>query len=145
MPTPVRRCGHENLRANMATAEYRRGHGTHYLEQLLGPDVPRIHTLFGRPNQYNGLSFTTNSPRPLGTDPAMADTFDAYREALVVETATVWPADVVMDPTSRTHFEAALHAHPESASHLEYVRVHSGFCRTIHVTEDDLERLAAKA
>ena len=37
----------------MATAEYRRGHGTHYLEQLLGPDLllelPELRGILFRP------------------------------------------------------------------------------------------------
>ncbi len=37
MPTLVRQCGHENLRANMATSEYRRGHGTPQLKKVIGP------------------------------------------------------------------------------------------------------------
>ena len=37
MPTLVLQCGHENLRANMATSEYRRGHGTPHLEKVIGP------------------------------------------------------------------------------------------------------------
>lgn len=73
----------------------------------------------------------------------MADTFDPYREALVVETATVWPEDTALDPQRQYQLEAALHAHPEEAAHLEYIRVHSGFCRRIHVTDQDLERVSA--
>ena len=37
MPTLVLQCGHENLRANMPTPEYRRGHGTPHLEKVIGP------------------------------------------------------------------------------------------------------------
>ena len=72
----------------------------------------------------------------------MADTFDAYREALVVETATVWPTDTDLDPRQRMQWEAILHAHPEEASQLEYVRVHTGFARKIIVTEEDIARVA---
>ncbi|TWU30101.1 hypothetical protein [Bythopirellula polymerisocia] len=73
----------------------------------------------------------------------MADKFDPYREALVVETSTIWPENNEIDPERQYHLSAALHAHPEEASNLEYVRVHSGFCRTIHVTEEDIERASA--
>ncbi len=73
----------------------------------------------------------------------MADTFDAYREALVVETTTVWPADTELDPRQRMQIEAMLHAHPEEAAHLEYIRVHTGFCRQIIVTDEDLQRVTA--
>lgn len=74
----------------------------------------------------------------------MADTFDAYREALVVETATVWPTDTELEPRERRQLEAVLHAHPEEAAHLEYVRVHTGFCRQIIVTDEDLQRVMPK-
>ena len=47
MPTPVRRCGHENLRTNMATAEYRRGHGTPHFFKVICP-VPTIPVIVGR-------------------------------------------------------------------------------------------------
>lgn len=73
----------------------------------------------------------------------MADTFDPYREALVVETETVWPADTDIDPRQRFQLEALLHASPHEAAHLEYVRVHTGFSRKIFVTDDDLARVTA--
>ena len=72
----------------------------------------------------------------------MADKFDPYREALVVETATVWPEEYELDPYEQAHLEALLHEAPEEASQLEYVRTHTGFCRTIHVTDDDYQRVA---
>ena len=61
----------------------------------------------------------------------MADTFDPYREALVVENITEWPANSEIDPRQRYQLEPLLHAHPEEAAHLEYVRVHTGFARKI--------------
>ena len=73
----------------------------------------------------------------------MADTFDPYREALVVETETVWPADTELDPRQRVQLEAMLHAHPQEAAQLEYVRVHTGFSRKIIVTAADLARVSA--
>jgi zona occludens toxin (predicted ATPase) len=73
----------------------------------------------------------------------MADTFDPYREALVVETATVWPSDTDIEPRQRLQLEAMLHAHPQEAAHLEYLRMHTGFCRQIVVTEEDLQRVTA--
>lgn len=76
----------------------------------------------------------------------MADTFDPYREALVMETDTVWPEEVAAPSlTERRRLESALHASPEAAAHLEYVRVHTGFCRRIVVTPADLQRLGATA
>ena len=73
----------------------------------------------------------------------MADKFDPYREALIVETTTVWPEDSELDPHRRGELEALLHASPEEASQLEYVRTHTGFCRQITVTDDDLERVSS--
>lgn len=73
----------------------------------------------------------------------MADTFDPYREALVVETSTVWPTDCDLDQARRYQLACALHANPQDAAHLEYTRIHSGFCRTIHVTAADIERAAS--
>jgi zona occludens toxin (predicted ATPase) len=71
----------------------------------------------------------------------MADTFDPYREALVVETETVWPDDTELDPRQRLQLEAMLHASPQEAAHLEYIRMHTGFSRRIIVTDDDLARV----
>lgn len=73
----------------------------------------------------------------------MADKFDPYREALIVETTTVWPEDSELDPRQRGELETLLHASPEEASQLEYVRTHTGFCRQITVTDDDLERVSS--
>jgi hypothetical protein len=76
----------------------------------------------------------------------MADTFDPYREALIMETDTIWPAEFsTLSLTEKRRIEQALHANPQGAAHLEYVRVHTGFCRTITVTAVDVERLAATA
>ncbi len=71
----------------------------------------------------------------------MADKFDPYREALVMEEATIWPEEYDdWEPEDRRRVERQLHADPEQAAELTYVRVHSGFCRQITVTSDDLER-----
>ena len=73
----------------------------------------------------------------------MPDKFDPYREALVVETATVWPADCApVEPDRRTALETKLHADPAACAQLEYIRVHTGFCRRITVTPADLARLS---
>lgn len=72
----------------------------------------------------------------------MPDKFDPYREALVMETATIWPEGYEdLDSVTRTRFEADLHSDPEQASVLDYIRVHTGFCRQITVTDDDIQRL----
>ncbi|MEX2185950.1 MAG: hypothetical protein WD875_04110 [Pirellulales bacterium] len=73
----------------------------------------------------------------------MPDAYDPYREKLIVETNTIWPDEFDhVDPADRVRIEAALHAAPDAASHLEYVRVHSGFCRQITVTAGDVARVS---
>ncbi len=73
----------------------------------------------------------------------MADKFDPYREALVMETTTEWPDDYAgMDAQDKARFEHLMHASPDEAAHLEYVRTHTGFCRHIVVTPEDIERLS---
>lgn len=72
----------------------------------------------------------------------MANEFDPYREALVVETETVWPSQYdTLEPGERDRIEQELHAAPSEASEMEYVRQHSGFTRRITVTPQDLERV----
>lgn len=72
----------------------------------------------------------------------MADNFDPYREALVVETLTVWPDGVgPEDGDSRRRIEALLHADPTPVGQLEYLRLPTGFSRKITVTAEDLARL----
>jgi hypothetical protein len=74
----------------------------------------------------------------------MADTFDPYREALVMETETEWPEELAgVDRAERARISLALHTTPEEASHLEYVRMHTGFCRRIVVTPDDVARVSS--
>ena len=76
--------------------------------------------------------------------PNMADTFDPYREALIVEVETAWPDEYDdWEPTERARVERLLHQAPDQASHLEYVRTHTGFCRRIVVTPEDLSRVGA--
>ena len=71
----------------------------------------------------------------------MADKFDPYREALVMETETQWPDGYAdRDVAELTRIAAALHAAPEEAEHIEYIRTHTGFCRRIVATEADIER-----
>lgn len=72
----------------------------------------------------------------------MADKFDPYREALIMETVTLWPDEFAdLEPAEKARAEQALHANPEKCSQLEYVRVHTGFCRQITVTPDDAARV----
>ena len=74
----------------------------------------------------------------------MADKFDPYREALVMEIETEWPEEYDdWEPAERSRIERALHENPEEAAALVYVRTHTGFCRRITVTPDDVERVAS--
>ena len=76
----------------------------------------------------------------------MADKFDPYREAIVVETNTVWPEEYdELEPSEQARIAELLHADPESCANLEYVRMHTGFCRQITVTEDDIDRVSQNA
>ena len=73
----------------------------------------------------------------------MPDKFDPYREALIVETNTIWPEEFEdWDAAEKARVEQALHSDPEHCSHLEYVRQHTGFCRQITVTAEDVQRLS---
>ncbi|GEM_PF-674970 len=72
----------------------------------------------------------------------MAGAFDPYRDALVVETITLWPdGKFGLDGATCRRVEDALHDRPAEAADLEYVRLASGFCRQIRVTAADLERI----
>ena len=74
----------------------------------------------------------------------MADKFDPYREALVMETTTVWPDEFQDLPRpEKTRLEQQLHADPAACGNLEYVRTHTGFCRQITVTPSDVQRLSS--
>lgn len=73
----------------------------------------------------------------------MADTFDPYRERLIMETDTVWPVEYDhLSAVEKARLETKLHAEPEKAAQLDYVRVHTGFCRKITVTQADIDRIA---
>jgi len=80
----------------------------------------------------------------LSKDSLLPDKFDPYRESLIVEEKTIWP-EALDDVTEekRASIARQLHADAASCSHLEYVRLHTGFCRQITVTSDDLDRLEA--
>jgi hypothetical protein len=73
---------------------------------------------------------------------AMADSYNAYRDALVVEESTEWSTEFdALPPAERQRIAEALHAEPQAAQELEYIRTHTGFCRRIIVTPDDVKRL----
>ncbi|MFM9026270.1 MAG: hypothetical protein ACKON7_13190 [Planctomycetaceae bacterium] len=73
----------------------------------------------------------------------MANTFDPYREALVVEQITIWP-DACEDwsAADKARVEGLLHGSPQEAADLDYVRQHTGFARVITVTPADLDRVS---
>jgi len=73
----------------------------------------------------------------------MSNEFDPYREALVIETATIWPDEYDdWEPADRQRVEELLHAEPAQASEMEYVRMHTGFLRQITVAPADIQRLS---
>ncbi len=74
--------------------------------------------------------------------PPMPNAFDPYREAVVVETNTIWPEEYeAWDASDRGVVEAKLHADPKACTEMDYVRMHTGFCREIKVTAADLQRI----
>jgi hypothetical protein len=75
----------------------------------------------------------------------VADKFDPYREAQVVEIDTVWPAGVALTPAEKVQLEERLHSDAANCANLEYIRVHTGFCRKITATPEDIERVQALA
>ena len=96
------------------------------------------------PPAEGSTAVVTAAPRyvNLSGGRSMADDFDPYRGALVIETVTVWPEEYDdWEPVQREWIEQRLHAEPDKAGHLEYVRTHTGFRRQITVTPADLERV----
>lgn len=76
----------------------------------------------------------------------MADKFDPYRDAQVMEEQTIWPEELdELEAPDRARIARMLHDHPEEATELEYVRTHTGFARCITVHPEDVERLQAEA
>ncbi len=76
----------------------------------------------------------------------MANEYDPYREKLVVENITVWPEEFDdWEIADRLLTETRLHAEPEKAAELDYIRQHTGFCRKITVTAEDLARIGMAA
>ena len=72
----------------------------------------------------------------------MANEFDPYREALVMEQLTIWPEQYDdWEVAEKALMESRLHAEPEKAAELEYTQQHSGFSRQITVAPGDIERL----
>ena len=74
----------------------------------------------------------------------MPNTFDPYRDALVVETHTIWPDDYQdWSAADKSRVESLLHSSPQQAAELDYTRQHTGFARVITVTPADLDRVGA--
>lgn len=85
----------------------------------------------------------TTSLGLVGDAREMGNTFDPYREALVVENHTVWPDDYEdWSAADKARAETLLHGSPREAAELDYVRQHTGFARVITVTPADLERVS---
>jgi hypothetical protein len=75
----------------------------------------------------------------------MPDAYDPYREALVMETETLWPDEYAhLPPAEQLRIATRLHETPDQAANLEYVRVHTGFCRRITATPEDIQRVSEK-
>ena len=92
----------------------------------------------GRP-ACSKLLVSLGSP---GTSP-VANAFDPYREALVVEHHTIWPTDYEdWSEDDKARVERLLHAGPAEAAELDYIRQHTGFARVITVTPADLDRVS---
>lgn len=70
------------------------------------------------------------------------DHFDRRLETLVMEEHTVFD-DELRELSEDDHrwLAASLHAEPHRAAIVRYVRHHTGFCREIHATRQDVERL----
>ncbi|MBC7350963.1 MAG: hypothetical protein H5U08_01285 [Thermogutta sp.] len=72
----------------------------------------------------------------------MANEYDPYREALVVEKIFLWPKELDHHPEElRRRVEHELDAHPQHAEQLAYVRLPVGFRREITITVNDIERI----
>jgi hypothetical protein len=72
----------------------------------------------------------------------MANEFDPYRDALVVESLTLWPDEYDgLSGAEKDTLAQRLHAAPQQAAELQYERQHTGFTRVIRVTPADLERV----
>lgn len=75
----------------------------------------------------------------------MANEFDPYREALVVEQITLWPNDRFgIDCQEQELVERTLHNEPQLATELTYLRLATGFARRIKVTSDDIGRILGR-
>ena len=68
--------------------------------------------------------------------------YDPRLETLVMERRTRFDAECgALAPADRAWLSARLHARPDEAGSLEYVRTATGFARTLTATRADVERL----
>lgn len=68
--------------------------------------------------------------------------YDPRLESLVVETRTYWDDSVAdLSDEDRQAIAKAIHAQPELAKKIEYVRAHTGFTREITVTVEEIQKL----
>jgi hypothetical protein len=73
---------------------------------------------------------------------AAHEKFDPRVDALVMETKTYWdPAVGSISDEDKAWLSSALHQAPEKAAKVAYERSHTGFCREITVTVEDIARL----
>lgn len=70
--------------------------------------------------------------------------FSDYRDKLVVERKTIWPKELNVGEADRPALAAKLHAQPQQAAVLTYIRCPTGFVQQITVTKEDLDRLGKK-
>lgn len=69
--------------------------------------------------------------------------FDRRVDSIVAELRTEWSPEVPDLPADRRREIARwLHAHADQAAKIAYDRTPTGFCRTITVTAEDVERVA---
>ncbi len=70
--------------------------------------------------------------------------YDARRDALVMETRTLWDPEIAsqLSDDDKGWLAEAVHAAPEIAEQVEYDRSHTGFTRIITVTVGDIARLS---
>ncbi len=68
--------------------------------------------------------------------------YDPRLESLVMETLTLWDAEVGdVSEQDKRWLARAIHEEPQKASNVKYERSHTGFRREVTVTVADIERL----
>ena len=109
-----------------------------------GPTCSVIHRWISEPRTTILWRIRALDLIPLWEFFGVANEFDPYREALVVERHTIWPDEYEdWSAADRSRAEELLHASPTEAAEVGYVRQHTGFARVITVTPADLKRVGA--